>query len=272
LAPSPLRLTARFSFQLNTCGHSPCVTSSLTRGWVCRLQLLLALASTFILRSESRRTHDDILLSQIRDSPNLEPRSPYLYPPGTGWPSYTRSNVKVTLRLTVGQSVRLGVEPHQVFITLTVAVLFRGAPSLTRGWVCLLYMVLALAGVVFLSSLFFFFVLVRHSATNNGLARNNRYPFQGNVTEYNRKGETYVQCLRADFSYPLSCIQATRMYASLITFKLMALFDLQFSHGFLGLKFNTYICDVTVNFVSRFGNSTEEFIQSASFHLLPQHR
>jgi hypothetical protein len=28
----------------------------LTRGWVCRLQLLLALASAFILRSESRRT------------------------------------------------------------------------------------------------------------------------------------------------------------------------------------------------------------------------
>jgi hypothetical protein len=52
------------------------------RGQVCRLQLLLVLASAFILRSESRRTHDHILLSQIRDSPNLEPRSP-------GWPSYT---------------------------------------------------------------------------------------------------------------------------------------------------------------------------------------
>jgi hypothetical protein len=35
------------------------------------------------------RTHDHLLPSQIRDSPNLEPRSPYLYPPGTGWPSYT---------------------------------------------------------------------------------------------------------------------------------------------------------------------------------------
>jgi hypothetical protein len=32
-------------FQLNTCGHNPYVTSSLTRGWVCRLQLLLVLAS-----------------------------------------------------------------------------------------------------------------------------------------------------------------------------------------------------------------------------------
>jgi hypothetical protein len=58
------------------------------RGWVCRLQLLLALASAFILRSESRRTHDHILLFQIRVPSNLEARFPYLYPPGTGWPSY----------------------------------------------------------------------------------------------------------------------------------------------------------------------------------------
>jgi hypothetical protein len=38
----------------------------------CRLQLLLALASTVILRSESYETNDQILLSQIRDSSNLE--------------------------------------------------------------------------------------------------------------------------------------------------------------------------------------------------------
>jgi hypothetical protein len=75
-----------------------------------------------ILRSESRGTHDHILLPQIRDSPNLEARSPYLYIEGTGWPSYTamhcvplslplttRQNpcqvkAKVTLRLTVSQS------------------------------------------------------------------------------------------------------------------------------------------------------------------------
>jgi hypothetical protein len=73
---------------LNTCGHSPYVISSLTGGWVCHLQLLLTLASAFILRSGSRRTHDHILLSQIRDSPNLEPRYPYLYPIGTEWTSY----------------------------------------------------------------------------------------------------------------------------------------------------------------------------------------
>jgi hypothetical protein len=49
-----------FIFQLNTCGYSPYVTSSLTRGRVC-LQLLLALASADILRSKSSGTH----LSQI---------------------------------------------------------------------------------------------------------------------------------------------------------------------------------------------------------------
>jgi hypothetical protein len=51
--------------------------------------LLLAYASAFILRSESRGTQPHILFSQIRDSLNLEARSPYFYPPGTRWPSYT---------------------------------------------------------------------------------------------------------------------------------------------------------------------------------------
>jgi hypothetical protein len=38
----------------------------------CYLQFLLVLASAAILRPESRGTHDHILLSQIRGSPNLE--------------------------------------------------------------------------------------------------------------------------------------------------------------------------------------------------------
>jgi hypothetical protein len=42
---------------------------SMTRGRVCRLQLLLAFASAVILGSESLGTHDHILLSQIRDFP-----------------------------------------------------------------------------------------------------------------------------------------------------------------------------------------------------------
>jgi hypothetical protein len=44
-----------------------CGALSLTRGWVCRLQVLLALASAVILGPESRGTRDHILLSQIRD-------------------------------------------------------------------------------------------------------------------------------------------------------------------------------------------------------------
>jgi hypothetical protein len=49
------------------------------------LQLLLGLTSAVILGSESRRTHDHILLSRIRE----RARAPHLYSPGTGWPSYT---------------------------------------------------------------------------------------------------------------------------------------------------------------------------------------
>jgi hypothetical protein len=52
--------------QLQVCW---CGALSLTRGRVCRLQLLLALASAFILGSESRGARDHILLSQIPDSP-----------------------------------------------------------------------------------------------------------------------------------------------------------------------------------------------------------
>jgi hypothetical protein len=69
------------------CG-APC----LTRGRVCRLELLLVFASAVILGSESRGTYDHILLSQILDfppPPTCRARSPYLYPPGTEWPSYT---------------------------------------------------------------------------------------------------------------------------------------------------------------------------------------
>jgi hypothetical protein len=90
LASSPLRLTtSNIIFQLNTCGYSPYVTFSLSRGCVCRLLLPLVLARAVSLRSESRGTHDHILLCQIRDSPTWRPRFPYLYTPGTGWPGYT---------------------------------------------------------------------------------------------------------------------------------------------------------------------------------------
>jgi hypothetical protein len=81
-ATSSLRLTtSSFIFQLNSYSYSPYVTSCLTRGWVCHLQLLLVLASAVILRSETRGTHDHLLLSQIRDSPNLEGQFPVFISP-----------------------------------------------------------------------------------------------------------------------------------------------------------------------------------------------
>jgi hypothetical protein len=83
LAPSPLRLTIDDFFQFNLCGHSHYVIISLTRGWVCRLQLLLVLASAVILGSESV-----FYCLKFETPPPWRPRSPYSFPPGTGWPSY----------------------------------------------------------------------------------------------------------------------------------------------------------------------------------------
>jgi hypothetical protein len=79
LASSPLRLTtSNFVFQMNTCGYSPYVTSSLTTGWVCRLQFLLTLASAVILRPVPHFTvsHSRLL--------NLEGQVPVFISP-TDW-------------------------------------------------------------------------------------------------------------------------------------------------------------------------------------------
>jgi hypothetical protein len=70
------------------------------------------------------------------------------------------SKVKVTLRLMVSQSVSLGIEPHLGLVTRylllfdSYGLVSCGAPSLTRGRVCLLYMLLALASAAFLRSEF----------------------------------------------------------------------------------------------------------------------
>jgi hypothetical protein len=117
-AASPLRLTAsNFIFQLNTCGYSPYVTSFLTIGYVCRLQLLLGHVSAVMLRPESRGTHDHIL-PRFEIPPTWRTRSPYLYSPGTGWPGYTHRNwvpfssFPTTRRATVEVIYRLGYEPQ----------------------------------------------------------------------------------------------------------------------------------------------------------------
>jgi hypothetical protein len=64
--------------QLRVCWYQ---VPSLTRWWVCCLQLLLALTSTIILVSESCGSYDHILLAQIQDSPNLEGHVPVFISP-----------------------------------------------------------------------------------------------------------------------------------------------------------------------------------------------
>jgi hypothetical protein len=104
-------------FQLNTCGYSPYVTSSLTRKWVCRLQLLLALASAVIHGFYSRGTLDHILLSQARDFQNLEGQVPVFL---SQWPSYTPrhwvpfSSPPTTRRATVEVFKPTSQETHYV--------------------------------------------------------------------------------------------------------------------------------------------------------------
>jgi hypothetical protein len=72
--------------QLRVCW---CGALSLMRERACRLQLLLVLARAVIFGSEFRGTRDHILLSQIRDSPNLEGQVPIFISPRNRWPGYT---------------------------------------------------------------------------------------------------------------------------------------------------------------------------------------
>jgi hypothetical protein len=76
------------------------------------------LASAVILRSGSRRTHDHILQSQIRTSSTWGARSPYLYPPRTGWPSYTPDIVFPFRRLLRLARLRLRIGHMHIYIFL----------------------------------------------------------------------------------------------------------------------------------------------------------
>jgi hypothetical protein len=122
--------------QLQVCW---CGVLSLSRGCICCLQLRLAVASAVILRSESRRTRDHILLSQIRNC---------------------TSRVKPSLMLqpTISRPVCLGIMHtsgayDQIFITIRqLWVCWCGALSLMRRWVCHLQLLLVLASAVILRS------------------------------------------------------------------------------------------------------------------------
>jgi hypothetical protein len=92
-----LRFTViNFFYQLNHCGHSPYVISFLTRGWVCSLQFLLAIASTVILGAESCGLMTIFCCLRFEIPPNLKGqvtvlislrnRMARLYPQGLGTP------------------------------------------------------------------------------------------------------------------------------------------------------------------------------------------
>jgi hypothetical protein len=84
----PLETHDQYFFQLNTWGHNPYVIYTLTKGWLCRLQFLLASpAQSF--SGQSRGTHDHVYCLRLETPPTWRDRSPYLYPPARGWPSYT---------------------------------------------------------------------------------------------------------------------------------------------------------------------------------------
>jgi hypothetical protein len=70
-----------FFRQLRVCYF---VASSLMRGRVCNLLLLLFLASTV-----PRNSRPYFIVPILETPPTWRARSPYLHPPGTGWPRYT---------------------------------------------------------------------------------------------------------------------------------------------------------------------------------------
>jgi hypothetical protein len=90
LATSPLRPTTRiFIFQLNTCGYSPYVTSCLTRGWVCRLQLLLGSPAQSFSGPSPTGLMTTFYSLRFETPSTWRAKSPYFYPPRIEWPSDT---------------------------------------------------------------------------------------------------------------------------------------------------------------------------------------
>jgi hypothetical protein len=81
-------MTSNLIFQLNICGYSPFVTSSLRRGLFCRLQFLLVLASSYspIWVPRDSWPHFTVRFKTLW---TWRARFPYLYSAGIGWPGYT---------------------------------------------------------------------------------------------------------------------------------------------------------------------------------------
>jgi hypothetical protein len=113
---------------------------SLTRGRVCRLQLLLALASADFLGSEFLGTRDHILLSQILDFRFRRllrlsgSRWRYSTPPEFEFESYVTTDGQPA-SLSWNKAHTRGLRPDFI-IVWQLRVCWFGAPSLTRGRVC----------------------------------------------------------------------------------------------------------------------------------------
>jgi hypothetical protein len=80
-ATSPLRLMTRSFFQLNTGSHNPYVASSLTRGWICRLQLLLVSPAQSFSGLSPAGFMIIFYCLRFETPPIWRSKSPYLYPP-----------------------------------------------------------------------------------------------------------------------------------------------------------------------------------------------
>jgi hypothetical protein len=138
-----------------------CGALSLTRGQVCRLQLLLVLASAIIFLSES---HFTVSVSRLPfSSPPTTRRATvelFYLPPSHG--SLSRSNLSLCLSLILRPTVSRPVCPgikypsgayDKILITVRqLRVCWCGAFCLMRGRVCRSQLLLALASAVILMS------------------------------------------------------------------------------------------------------------------------
>jgi hypothetical protein len=106
-----------------------CVAPFVTRERVCRLQLLLVLASAVILGCESFGTHAQILISQTRDSPNLEDHvSVFISPRNTVAQSYSQLLGSIFFALYDSQVYGLGIRSRFQSVLSINIILFQTAP------------------------------------------------------------------------------------------------------------------------------------------------
>jgi hypothetical protein len=76
-------------FQLNTCCYSPYVTSSLSRGCVCVYNYWWPSPAQSFSGPSPAGLMTIFYCLRFETLSTWRARSPYLYPPGTGWLSYT---------------------------------------------------------------------------------------------------------------------------------------------------------------------------------------